>query len=112
MPQFARSTREKQTEHRILNRWLADSNSQAKEQTGRNKHKTQLPTNNLKHSTTATENLLKITDEEGTDIFCIQEPYSIGNKIVGLPRSYAVFVSGEGRKRAAIVINNKQTQYY
>ena len=32
----------------------------------------------------------------------------IGNKIVGLPQSCTVFVSGEGRKRAAIVINNKQ----
>jgi hypothetical protein len=28
---------------------------------------------------------------------------------VGLPRSYKVFASGEGRKRAAIVINNKDT---
>jgi hypothetical protein len=56
----------------------------------------------------ATDNLLKIIEEDGTDILCIQEPYTIGNKIVGLPRSYKVFASGEGRKRAAIVINNKQ----
>jgi len=32
----------------------------------------------------------------------------IGNKTVGSPQSYKVFVSGEGRKRAVIVINNKQ----
>jgi exonuclease III len=63
---------------------------------------------NLQHSRLATDNLLKIIEEEGTDILCIQEPCTIGNKIVGLPRSYKVFASGEGRKRAAIVINNKQ----
>jgi len=43
-----------------------------------------------------------------TDIICIQEPYAIGNKIVGLPQYYKVFASGEGRKTAAIVINNRQ----
>jgi len=56
----------------------------------------------------ATDNLLKIIDEEGTDILCIQEQYMIRNKIVGSPQSYKVFASGEGRKWAAIVINNKQ----
>jgi len=43
-----------------------------------------------------------------THIICIQEPYVIGNKIVGLSQYYKVFSSGEGRKRAAIVINNRQ----
>ena len=62
---------------------------------------------NLRHSKVATDNLLKIIDEEGTDIVCIQEPYTIGSKVMGLPRSYAVFASGTGRKRAAIVIKNK-----
>ena len=56
----------------------------------------------------ATDNLLKITEEEGTDILCIQVQYMIGNKIVGLPQSYKVFASGEGRKWAVIVINNKK----
>ena len=63
---------------------------------------------NLQHSRLATDNLLKIVEEEGTDILCIQVQYMIGNKIAGLPQSYKVFTSGEGRKRAAMVINNKQ----
>jgi len=40
---------------------------------------------NLQHSRLATDNPLKIIEEEGMDILCIQEPYMIGNKIVGLP---------------------------
>ena len=46
---------------------------------------------NLHHSRTATDNLTKIINEEGNDIVCIQEPHSIGNKVVGLPQSYTVF---------------------
>jgi hypothetical protein len=52
----------------------------------------------------ATDNLLKITEEEGTDILCIQEPYKIWNKIVGLSKTYKIFASGEGRNRVAIVL--------
>jgi hypothetical protein len=63
---------------------------------------------NLQHSRSATENLLKIIEEEVSDILCIQETYTIGNKIVGLPRTYTAFASGEGRKQAAIVINSEQ----
>ena len=63
---------------------------------------------NLQHSRLATDNLLKIVEEEGTDILCIQVQYMIGNKIAGLPQSHKVFTSGERRKRVAIVINNKQ----
>jgi hypothetical protein len=54
-----------------------------------------------------TDNLLKII-EDSTDILCIQEPYAIRNKIVGLPKTCKIFASGEGRKRAAVVLNNKQ----
>jgi alkylated DNA nucleotide flippase Atl1 len=46
-------------------------------------------------------------EDEGTDILCIQEPYTIGSKLVGLPRSYKALAAGKGRKRAAIIINNK-----
>ena len=54
---------------------------------------------NLQHSRTATDNLTKIINEEGTDIVFIQEPYNISNKVAGLPRSCTVFTSGAGRKR-------------
>ena len=37
----------------------------------------------------------------------IQEPY-VSNNVASLPRSCTVFTSGAGRKRAAIVINNKR----
>jgi len=46
-------------------------------------------------------------EEEDTDIICIQEPYNIGNKIGGLPRHCKVLTAREGRKRSAIVINNR-----
>ena len=63
---------------------------------------------NTQHSRSATDNLTKIINEEGTDIVFIQEPYNINNIAVGLPRSCAVFTSGAGRKRAAIAIKNKR----
>jgi len=49
---------------------------------------------NLQYSRLATDNLLKIIEEEGSDILCIQEPYTIGNKIVGIPRTYSLRVRG------------------
>ena len=59
---------------------------------------------NLQHSRLATDNLLKITEEEGTDILCIQEPYIIRNKIAGLSKTYKIFASEEGRNRTPIVL--------
>ena len=47
---------------------------------------------NMQHSRTAIDNILKIMDEEETDIICIKEPYISGNKIVGIPRSRTVLV--------------------
>jgi len=41
----------------------------------------------LQHSRLATANLLKIIEEKDTDVICIQEPYNIGCKIGGIPRS-------------------------
>jgi len=62
---------------------------------------------NLQHSRVAMDNLMKITEEDKTDIICIQESYAIHNKIVGIPKKHKIFVSGEGRHRAAIVVTNK-----
>jgi len=42
---------------------------------------------NLQHSKIATVNLMQITEEESTDILCIQKPYIIQNKVVGIPNS-------------------------
>jgi len=62
---------------------------------------------NLRHSKAATYNLQKIIEEEGTDIVCIKEHYTIGSKVMGIPRTYSVYATGAGRKRAAILIKNK-----
>jgi hypothetical protein len=43
---------------------------------------------NLQHFPVATNNLMEIIDEDGTDVLCIQEPYVLHNKIVGIPRKY------------------------
>ena len=37
---------------------------------------------NLQHSRVATDNLVKIIVEDGTDILFLQEPYTIRNKIM------------------------------
>jgi hypothetical protein len=63
---------------------------------------------NLHHSRTATDNLRKIINEEGTDILFIQKPYNINNMVVSIPRSCTVFTSRAGRKRAPIAIKNKR----
>ena len=87
-----------------------NSNAKQRARSGKLKKKKRLSCIqiNIQHSRLATDNLLKLIKENDTDIICIQEPYVIGNKIVGLPQYYKVFALGEGRKRAAIVINNRQ----
>jgi len=42
---------------------------------------------NLQHSRVATDNLVKIIEEGGTHILCILEPYTIQNKVVGIPKN-------------------------
>jgi len=41
---------------------------------------------NMQHSRVATANLLKIT-EDSPEILCIREPYTIQNKIAGIPKN-------------------------
>jgi hypothetical protein len=36
----------------------------------------------------------------------VQEPYAINKNITGFPKGFRTFAHGEGRKRAAIVVNN------
>jgi molybdopterin converting factor small subunit len=62
----------------------------------------------MQHSRLATGNLRKIIEEDSTDILCIQEPYTIQNKIAGLSKNHKNFATGEGRNRAAIVVTNNQ----
>ena len=61
---------------------------------------------NLHHLRTATSNLEQLINQHNVDITYVQEPYTINNKLAGLPRCHTVYTSGDGRKRTAIVINN------
>jgi endonuclease/exonuclease/phosphatase (EEP) superfamily protein YafD len=63
---------------------------------------------NLKHSKAATANLLKIIEENKTDIVCIQEPYTFQSKAAGIPKKYKTYTSREGRCRAAVIATNNQ----
>ena len=63
---------------------------------------------NLQHSRAATANIIRLVAEDGIDIIFIQEPYTIQDKVIGIPTKYATFTSGEGRIRAAIVVTNKE----
>jgi exonuclease III len=49
---------------------------------------------------------MKIVEEDSTDILYIQEPYTIQDKIAGIPKKFKIFTSGEGRNRAAIVVTS------
>jgi exonuclease III len=62
---------------------------------------------NLQHSKVAIANLMQITEEESTDIFCIQEPYIIQNKVSGVPKNYRTYTIAETRSRTTIVVTNK-----
>ena len=61
---------------------------------------------NLQHSRTATDNLMKLTQQDLTDILLVQEPYLIQNKLVGIKRSYRTYTPNEDKSRAAIIIAN------
>ena len=63
---------------------------------------------NLQHSKTATDNFNQLTMETAIDIAFIQEPYIYQNQVTGISRKNRIFACGNGRKRAAIVVANKQ----
>jgi len=60
----------------------------------------------MQYSKVATANLMQITEEESTDILCIQEPYTIQNKVVGIPNKFRTYTIAGTRSRAAIVVTN------
>ena len=64
---------------------------------------------NLQHSKTATDNLNLFMKEAHVDIALIQEPYVYQNQVKGISRKNRIFSSGQGKKRAAIVVNNTGT---
>ena len=61
---------------------------------------------NLQHTKAATNNLLKITDTDETDIIFIQEPYEYQNRAASIGKKYRIFTAGTGKHRSAILIRN------
>jgi len=49
---------------------------------------------NLRHSRVATDNIVKLTAEYGTDILLLQEPYIIQNNIVAIPKKHKTLAHG------------------
>jgi len=43
----------------------------------------------------------------GTDLIFIQEPNEYQNRPAGIEKKYRIFTAGNGKHRAAIIINNK-----
>ena len=41
------------------------------------------------------------------DLAFVQEAYNIQNHLAGIPKSIRTYVSGDGRKRSALFVNNK-----
>jgi hypothetical protein len=42
------------------------------------------------------------------DLAFVQEPYNIRNHLAGIPKSLRTYVSGDGRKRSVLFVNNKK----
>jgi len=63
---------------------------------------------NLQHKRAATHNLVQIMSSSQIDLAFIQEPYTIRSNLAGLPKSLRTYASGDGRKRSALLVNNKE----
>ena len=62
---------------------------------------------NLQHSRVATSNLTEII-QYNIDIAFVQEPYIVHNRVAGFSKGLKILTHGEGRIRAAILINNNE----
>jgi hypothetical protein len=63
---------------------------------------------NLQHKRAATNNLVQVMSENQIDLAFLQEPYIIRNNLAGIPKSLRTYISGNERKRAALLVNNKE----
>ncbi len=63
---------------------------------------------NLQHKRAATNNLVQMMSKNQIDLAFVQEPYIIRNNLAGIPKSLRTYVSGEGRKRSALLVNNEE----
>jgi hypothetical protein len=63
---------------------------------------------NLQHSRIAKDNLMKLREQEQSDILFIQEPCLYKHRMSGIPNSHRIYTSLEDNNRASIVITNKK----
>jgi len=66
------------------------------------------PQVNLQHTRAAMNNLVQMMSENQIDIAFVQQPYIICNNLAGIPKTLRTYVSGNGRKRSALLVNKKQ----
>lgn len=58
----------------------------------------------LQHSRSATYNLMKVIETEEPDLILVQQPYEYQNRPIGIDKKYRIFMAGNGKHRAAIII--------
>lgn len=61
---------------------------------------------NIQHSKAATANLMQLISTDKIGIALIQEPYQYQGKLTGITKGYRTFSCGEGKRRAAIIIQD------
>jgi hypothetical protein len=63
---------------------------------------------NLQHSRAATANLMKYIADNNVNIICIQEPYTLQCRVVGVPKLYNTLTAVKAISRAAIIVTNNR----
>jgi len=63
---------------------------------------------NLQYSRIATDNIMKLIEQENSDIIFIQELYLYQNRMAGLTKSHRNYISQEDKGWAAILITNNK----
>ena len=63
----------------------------------------------LQHSRAATDNIMKLIEQDNMDIVFIQEPYLYQNRIAGI-MSHRMYISLDDKCRAAIIITKKKNR--
>jgi len=63
---------------------------------------------NLQQKRAAMSSLVQLMSENQIDLAFVQEPYIIRNNLAGIPKLLRTYMSGNGKKRSALLVNNKE----
>jgi hypothetical protein len=77
---------------------------------GKNQKQTRCLQINLQHSKAATCNMMKMLEKEETDLIFTQEIYEYQNRPAEIGKKYRIYMAGNGKHRAAIVIPNNEVE--